>query len=337
MPVPPTAKRNGWYSQLLSNIPVAVLRTTVEGRVIYCNQATLDIFGFDSRELFFQRPVTELYQNVKDRGLFIQSLASKGVIKDLVLGMKKANGTPIWCSVCASTKVDEDGTVEYIDAVLRDITTELGPNYSPFQTQEFEDPTSFVLLIDSKGGIRSITHERASLYGYPIEEYFGKQLSAYLTTKSRKLFPQFLSQAVQRGKVKSIFTILSKSRQEYHLELYAMSNPGDDLIEVIARDITDIVNFQKAQMEQQKFQGVLEMAGGVSHRLNQPLTIINNMASEVLYSLEKNSEEQKRMSELYEHLAVLNDIVKKIGNIRKYASMSYVKGIKIVDIDRSSN
>ena len=32
----------------------------------------------------------------------------------------------------------------------------------------------------------------------------------------------------------------------------------------------------------EKLQGVLEMAGGVAHRLNQPLTIVNNLLDEVL-------------------------------------------------------
>ncbi len=32
----------------------------------------------------------------------------------------------------------------------------------------------------------------------------------------------------------------------------------------------------------------------------------------------------------------LNDITKKIGNIKKYKAMDYVAGIKIVDIDKAS-
>jgi hypothetical protein len=32
----------------------------------------------------------------------------------------------------------------------------------------------------------------------------------------------------------------------------------------------------------------------------------------------------------------LNDITKKVGNIKKYEAVDYVAGVKIVDIDKAS-
>jgi len=78
------------------------------------------------------------------------------------------------------------------------------------------------------------------------------------------------------------------------------------------------------------------MAGGVVHRLNQPLTVVNNLLDEVLSDLEPNSKNYKKIIKVYEQINKLNEITKKISSIKKYEAVEYVAGIKIVDIDKAS-
>ncbi len=103
----------------------------------------------------------------------------------------------------------------------------------------------------------------------------------------------------------------------------------------LVRDITEEIE-NKEQSTKEKFQGVLEMAGGVAHSLNQPLTIINNLLSEVLSDLHPDDRNQKKIVKVHDQIQKLNAIVKKIGGIKKYRAMDYVAGIKIVDIDKAS-
>ncbi len=93
---------------------------------------------------------------------------------------------------------------------------------------------------------------------------------------------------------------------------------------------------QKDRSTREKFQGVLEMAGGVAHRMNQPLTIINNLLDEVLFDMKTDDKIHKKIVSIDQQIKKLNDITKKIGNIKKYKAMEYVAGIKIVDIDKAS-
>jgi PAS domain S-box-containing protein len=103
----------------------------------------------------------------------------------------------------------------------------------------------------------------------------------------------------------------------------------------LMRDITEEIE-NKERSTKEKFQGVLEMAGGVAHTLNQPLTIINNLLSEVLSDLHTDDSNRHKIVKVHDQIQKLNAIVKKIGGIKKYRAMDYVAGIKIVDIDKAS-
>jgi PAS domain S-box-containing protein len=329
-----------WYSSLVDHLPIAVLRTTIEGQVVYCNRAAVELFGFNTHRSFSSYPITSWYQNKKDRGVYIQNLGERDYLKDFVLGFKKRNGTPFWCSVTSRAIKDGDGTIEYIDAVFRDISAELAPNFSLFQSNEAESPgMNFVVTVDQEGTILTLTHEDGTLLGYSPVELIGSKLPELLTPKCRTIFPQILRQVKQSGKSKGIFTILDKTGGSHHLEFYAIAVAGvhgATVMEIVARDVTEMILMQRAQLERQKFQGVLEMSGAVAHTLNQPMTVISNLLGDLETSLSADPTSTQKLHELKLHLGILGEVLKKIGKIRRYVPMSYVGGIKIVDIEKSS-
>jgi PAS domain S-box-containing protein len=332
-------KSGSWYSSLIDNLPVAVIRTTVEGQIVYCNRSAVELFGFSSSRSFVSRPITAWYQNQRDRGTFILHLSEREYLKDFILGFKKRNGTPFWCSITASVTKDGDGTIEFIDAVFRDITAELAPNYSLFQSNETEPPgRNFVVSVDFEGTILSLTNEENTLYDYSPEEILGRKLPDLLTTKCKAIFPQILRRVKQTGKSKGIFTMVDKSGGGHHLEFYAIAHVAEqgNVMEIVARDVTEMIMIQRAQMDRQKFQGVLEMSGAVAHHLNQPFTVISNVLGDLETDLAKDPPLQKKFLDLKFHIGTLGDLLKKIGSIKRYVPMSYVGGIKIVDIDKSS-
>ncbi len=97
-----------------------------------------------------------------------------------------------------------------------------------------------------------------------------------------------------------------------------------------ARDCSDT-----SASEKEKFEGAKELAGGISHKMNQPLTIINNILSEILAEFDNTEENYRKIVKVQKQIFKINDIAKKIGNLKKYQSMDYVAGVKIVDIDRA--
>jgi hypothetical protein len=82
---------------------------------------------------------------------------------------------------------------------------------------------------------------------------------------------------------------------------------------------------------------VLEMAGGVAHKLNQPLMIIRNMVSELLSGLDSSDPNYEKMARDSPQIERIHELAKKIVKIRRYEPMEYVAGVKIVDIDKTSS
>lgn len=89
-------------------------------------------------------------------------------------------------------------------------------------------------------------------------------------------------------------------------------------------------------VSEERFKGVLEMAGGVAHRLNQPLTTMNHLIEQILSDLHSADRHYKRIVRMQRLIGELNAIAKKIGRVRRYESMDYVAGVRIVDLDRAS-
>jgi PAS domain S-box-containing protein len=208
------------YAEFFDSLPAPIFRTTIEGKIVYCNYAFADLFGFDSALDLIDYPVIEFYRNKKDRGNLIHTVMQTGRINDLPVALRKKDGTPIWCAITAKAILDDDGIAINVDGILKEITSDID-----------------------------------------------------LGTKVPK---------------------------------------------------------------NEKFQGVLEMAGGVAHRLNQPLTIINNLINEILSGLQKDNRFYPKIVKVHNQIKKMNDITDKLGRIRKYESMDYVAGIKIVDIEKAS-
>ncbi len=85
---------------------------------------------------------------------------------------------------------------------------------------------------------------------------------------------------------------------------------------------------------------VMEMAAAVAHNLNQPLSGIVLNIQYIQTLLDENPELNPELGDKLEILVSLVDtmseMIKKIGRITSYYTMQYIKDIKIIDIDTSS-
>ena len=91
-----------------------------------------------------------------------------------------------------------------------------------------------------------------------------------------------------------------------------------------------------AAMPDERLQGVLEMAGGVVHHLNQPLTILNNLLNETMVDLRMDPAGFDKLVRIQKQLSRVIEITRKIASIQTYESVEYVAGVKIVDIEKAS-
>lgn len=112
------------YRTLVENVNIGVYRNTIgpKGHFLEANPAIVKMFGYDSIREFLSINVSDLYQKLEERKLFVDEILKKGFVKDKELRLKKKDGTPIWGSVTAKVYYDEKGEIKWIDGVIGDIT-----------------------------------------------------------------------------------------------------------------------------------------------------------------------------------------------------------------------
>jgi PAS domain S-box-containing protein len=328
------------FAEFFDGIPAAVYRTTLEGKIVYCNRAFAQIFGYDAAEELIDSPIIELYRNKKDRGLFIHAILQRGRLFDLPLAFKMKNGTPILCAVTAKAVLDDDGMVVHLDGFIRDITGQLAsPEPMVHLDSIADDIKHAVIVLDLQGELTNINPAGEALLGFSREQLQGRSLSGVFVPEDRDFFIIFLSDILKIGRNEAVLAVIDSRSRKLYLDwrAYLVRNDGRaHHIKCMVRNVSDIVSRQRAHNIDQKFQGVLEMAGGVAHSLNQPLTIVNNLISELLAQKRSNDLTHSKLMKMQGQIHKMNDIAQKIGSIKKYEAMDYVAGVKIVDIDKAS-
>jgi len=263
-----------------------------------------------------------------------------GRVVDLPVSFVKKDGTQIWCSVTAKTVFDDEETALFLDSVIREISGEIDDKHDGSKLDCIVDDMNDIIIIFAlNGDIIDINKAGAQMFGYKRDALIGKPLVDYVIQKQRDLFILFLSDILKIGKYDGILSVVDSGGTVHHLEFNTLLVKKDGKaqhIKGIARDITEKIKQQKERSLKEKLQGVQEMAGGVAHKLNQPLTVISNLLNEVLNNMPQDSMNHHKLEKVHKQLEKLNEITKKIASVKKYEVIDYVAGVRIVDIDKAS-
>ena len=326
--------------EFIDCIEIGVFRSSIEGVLKIGNRALARIFGFASIDEMRAYPLIRLYRSKKDRGELIKELIRSGRVEDRHIEFRRPDGSHLWGAITARAVLDTDGNMMYMDGVLRDVTSEKEQRETLGKSAGLAPVgREFSFSLDGNGLIRAIDPAGAEIFGYGMTEMVGNPLSAYIAPKYRQQFGGFFDDLSKQKTVEGILIFNDREGKARHLDVHArpMVREGKpDRIDGIARDITRIVEIQQERVNQERFQGVLEMAGGVAHRLNQPLTVVTNLVNELMSDTPPEDKRYARLGQVQELVLKLNELTKKIGNIRKYKSIDYVAGVRIVDIDQAS-
>ena len=107
----------------------AIAILTREGRVLDVNQAGLDMFGYERKEIIGMDAARVLYSSPDDLHRLQSDMELRGSVKDYAMQSRRKDGKPIDCLVTASGWQDKDGTRGYM-AVVRDATAQKDTEHS---------------------------------------------------------------------------------------------------------------------------------------------------------------------------------------------------------------
>lgn len=148
----------------------------------------------------------------------------------------------------------------------------------------------------------------------------------------KRVQPLYLILLTSRGDRMDIVQGLEAGADDYvskpydQAELRARIEVGRRMLELLT-----------ALARQEKLQGVIEMAGGVCHELNQPLQVVSGYAEMLIMDLPEDDPNQEALKNLKEGVDRIGSLTRKMMNIASYKSKDYWGDtLKIVDIEGSS-
>ncbi|MFW6056815.1 MAG: PAS domain S-box protein, partial [Chloroflexota bacterium] len=110
------------YHSLFEQAREAISIVAPEGTILDANQAWLDLFGYERKELASLN-VGDLYADPRQRNDFLRRMAEDGYVQDQ-LWYRKRDGTPVLCDRSVTAWRNEHGSTVAFQSFLRDITEE---------------------------------------------------------------------------------------------------------------------------------------------------------------------------------------------------------------------
>jgi len=111
---------------------------TPEGKIIDCNQAFLDIFGFSSKEEALATPTQELYLTCEDRRKFLEELQQKGSIIGRELNYRHQDGNILNTIENCVGNFDPEGKLVSLQGFIVNITEQKKLEANLAQAQKME-------------------------------------------------------------------------------------------------------------------------------------------------------------------------------------------------------
>jgi PAS domain S-box-containing protein len=105
-------------------MPVAFYRTSTTGKLIAANPALANLLGYDSVDEMMQvvHSVETVYMDPHQRTLWLERIATEGVILDFDTQLSRPDGKTTWVRDSARAIRDEKGEIEYYEGSLIDVT-----------------------------------------------------------------------------------------------------------------------------------------------------------------------------------------------------------------------
>ena len=170
------------YRVLVENSPTGIFQSTVDGELLFVNNALLELFKYDSAEDVISSDVFRFYKNPDDRKQFIRRLEKEKKIADVPLEMITQSGQSIFVHLSA-TLIDGILTGTILDVTQRILAEkELSRTRSHLRHVMNSSPAVIYSCSLESGGKRQsgyvptfVSDNIEQLLGYKSDEYLGNK------------------------------------------------------------------------------------------------------------------------------------------------------------------
>ncbi|MFZ0451647.1 MAG: PAS domain-containing protein [Desulfatiglandaceae bacterium] len=171
--------------------------------------------------------------------------------------------------------------------------------------------------------------------GYRRDEVIGRtsiELGIWADPQQRKEMVKVLHEQKMVRNLEAQFRMKSGEIRFVLWSAEVIDYGDEKCLIAVTRDITARKREEKERLEKEKLQGVLEIAGATCHELNQPLQYVYYLLDEIL----EENPDSKAAKELKKQCDRMKEVTTKMENITTYETTEYVRGEKMIDINKAS-
>lgn len=341
------------YEEFFSHVNDGMAVLDEGGRVLTLNPAGCAILGMSAEEARgLLLPDLVAAESAMEASLLWRELSRGGRVLSADLRVQTRHGRSIVLAVSAGPLRSQNGR-----AILsfRDVSESRELQSELRKTKEFlerliDATGDAIVAADLQGNVLLFNRGAERISGHPASEVVGK-LSV------NDLYPPGQAQDIMRRLRAARAAgqdlpplraeIVSRSGEAVPVLVSAalVAQGGEETATVgVFRDLRGELRVEaelqktRQRLEQaEKTALVSELAGAAAHELNQPLTSVLGFSELLFRRTRENERGREELAAILREAERMAKIVKKIGKITRYETMSYVGKTRIVDLDRASD
>lgn len=323
------------YRNLFEKLPVGAFVSTPEGRFLDCNQALLDILGYEGKDEFLQLDIaSEVYRNPDDRNRLRELIEEKGYVKDFEVDFRRKDGERISILLTGFVRRDEEGKIVAYEGLNIDITPRKKMEREireaiEFLTRLIESSIDGIIATDMKGDILIFNGGAERLLGYKSEEVIGKM-------NIREIYPPGMAKVIMEkmrspeyggvGKLNS-FRIIHKNKMGELIDgslsaAIIYDERGEEVATVgIFTDLREQLRMERELQEIQhrlseaeKLAALGRVTSQIAHELNNPIYGIMNSLELLKGEVNPQSPKRRFLDMSLEETKRIADLLRKMLN-----------------------
>jgi len=321
------------YRNLFERVRHGIFTSTKEGRFLDCNQALLEMLGYQSKEEFLEIDIAkDIYVNPENRKTFQKLVERNGFVKDFEVEFKRKDGQHVTILLTAHPIRDERGAIIGYQGLNIDITERKKMTNEIHRSHEFlirliASSGDGIIASDMKGKIILFNKAAEDLLGYRAKEVMGKFniVDLYPPGGAKAIMQRLRSKEYGgMGKLASQqVTLVHECGEHIPIQLSASlvyEEGGKELCSVgFFTDLRPRIQMEKRLHEShlqlfnsEKMASLGKLAAGIAHEINNPLGGILIYASLLIEEMSEEDARRQDLEKIVQEAIRCKDIVRSL-------------------------
>jgi diguanylate cyclase (GGDEF)-like protein/PAS domain S-box-containing protein len=230
------------YRLLFERNMAGVFRTTLEGRILECNQAAASMLGYDSPEELLATPLARIHHSSSDREAFLRKLKSEKSLTNHETMLRRKNGESSWAMLNVSLVAGNSGAADIVEGTFVDITErKLAEKELRLMQFSLEHACDAVHWMNAEGRIVYANRASCRSLGRSREELLCLTIPDIDPRFPKERWQTFWEELKVRGSMTFETQHQTKQKHVFPVEITAtyLNFDGQEYCFAFARDITE--------------------------------------------------------------------------------------------------